>query len=259
MQPLATVEVRHYAGTALRHSHDHHQIVLPLQGRMAMEVEGREDAVDTGRAALLTAGERHLFSSGGENAFLVLDLPQRAEHERLWDHVLGKAFLNLDEDVTLLTRFIARESQDRGLDGLAAQHASDLLLSTLAKRLDLPLDRSQGPVARAASLMRAHFDQPLSLDWVADQAGLSLTALHSGFHRVYGMTPGRYLSHCRLEEVRRLLADSDLPLAQIAQATGFGDQSALGRAFKREEGMTLLAYRRQFRHKKAVFGSRPLP
>ena len=51
----------------------------------------------------------------------------------------------------------------------------------------------------------------------------------------------------RIGHVRKWLAESDLPIADLALRAGYADQSALTRAMQRLTGLTPAAYRRQTR------------
>lgn len=52
---------------------------------------------------------------------------------------------------------------------------------------------------------------------------------------------------CRLDRVRRLLADTDLSITEIVAVSGFSSPDALSRAVQRAEGTTPLKLRRKFR------------
>ena len=59
------------------------------------------------------------------------------------------------------------------------------------------------------------------------------------------MPPYRCLLHCRVTKVRELLSIGDRPLAEIAAAAGFADQSHMTNVFKRLTGTTPLAFRNE--------------
>jgi hypothetical protein len=63
------------------HSHDFHQVVLPLVGCLELGVGGRGGQVVGLTGALLTSGERHAFAASARNEFLVLDLPHAVVEE----------------------------------------------------------------------------------------------------------------------------------------------------------------------------------
>ena len=76
LQPL--FEVRRYNGDVVTHSHDFHQVVLPLEGRLSMVVSGTEGYVSSDSVALVAACESHSFTGSKSNSFLVTDIPTRS-------------------------------------------------------------------------------------------------------------------------------------------------------------------------------------
>jgi AraC-like DNA-binding protein len=62
------------------------------------------------------------------------------------------------------------------------------------------------------------------------------------FKRVAAMTPGQYLRDCRIRAATVLMR-AGMPLAEIAAATGFADQSHLTRLFKAAKGLSPGIYR----------------
>ena len=66
------------------------------------------------------------------------------------------------------------------------------------------------------------------------------------FRRFQRCTIGEYIRQLRIERACRQLHASDEPLATIASAVGFSDQSHFSRTFKRLIGMTPAGYRATF-------------
>jgi transcriptional regulator of acetoin/glycerol metabolism len=91
---------------------------------------------------------------------------------------------------------------------------------------------------RVCDYIESHFDQRISLDSLAAMAGLSRDHFARAFHQSVGMPPHGYLLRRRLDHVEQLLRETQLPLSQIAVATGFSDQSHLARHFRRQTGMS---------------------
>ena len=64
------------------------------------------------------------------------------------------------------------------------------------------------------------------------------------FRRVAGQTPHAYLSHCRIDQAKRLLESPELQVKTIAARVGFRDQHYFAKAFARHTGQTPTQYRR---------------
>jgi transcriptional regulator GlxA family with amidase domain len=86
-----------------------------------------------------------------------------------------------------------------------------------------------------------------SLEALSERAGFSVRHLTRVFQRELGVTPGRYIERVRVEAAKLRLQRSDEPLASVAQATGFGSDETMRRAFWRELSTTPAAYRARFR------------
>lgn len=100
---------------------------------------------------------------------------------------------------------------------------------------------------RAIELLQARYAEPLRLDELARAAGLSPNQLTRVFRAGTGLTPHAYLTDLRLQRSRALLRRSDMPLAEVAAATGFADQAHWQRHWLRRHACTPGAYRRQLR------------
>jgi AraC family transcriptional regulator len=100
-------------------------------------------------------------------------------------------------------------------------------------------------VQRVNDFVQAHICQDLCLDDLARQAGFSAYHFARLFRRTTGESPHQFVLRQRIERARALLDRPDMPLAQVALATGFAHQSHLTKHFKRQVGLTPSAYRRE--------------
>ena len=104
----------------------------------------------------------------------------------------------------------------------------------------------QGPsdarvLAPVLELLRDTFSERLTLEQMAAAAKLTPFQLIGAFNRTIGLTPHAYLTQVRLRAAIRHLT-AGRPLIEAAIASGFYDQSALTKHFKRTFGMTPLQY-----------------
>jgi AraC family transcriptional regulator len=102
-------------------------------------------------------------------------------------------------------------------------------------------------VGRARELLHDRFQENLGLAEIAAEVGVHPVYLASTFRRHFGQTVGDYLRRLRVEFACKQLTTGRAPLAEIALAAGFTDQSHFGRVFKRHLGTTPRAYREQVR------------
>ena len=102
-------------------------------------------------------------------------------------------------------------------------------------------------IHRTVQYMQLNYGAKTSLEDIARSVYLSPTYLCRLFKRKMGVTIMQFYTTLRIDKCKDLLTATDLPLSEIAQETGFGDQSHFTKVFKRTVGMTPLAYRRKAR------------
>lgn len=132
----------------------------------------------------------------------------------------------------------------------------------LAKRLVLFLRRSGNQAQFSAALQRQehepprlqelcrfvleHLDEPLPVLRLAQKMGMSVRTLSRFCKQHFTESPAELVRRLRVDEARRLLEETSLPLKAITQRTGLGDSSTLWRVFTAQLGVTPAAYRERF-------------
>ncbi|EFH80472.1 AraC family transcriptional regulator [Ktedonobacter racemifer] len=87
-------------------------------------------------------------------------------------------------------------------------------------------------IARAVKRLRQDFDQPLHVEQIAQELGMSVSGLHSHFKAVTAMSPMQFQKRLRLQEARRLMLNEDLDAASAAYRVGYNDASHFNREYK---------------------------
>jgi AraC-like DNA-binding protein len=96
---------------------------------------------------------------------------------------------------------------------------------------------------RAIEFMNDNCGRELSLAEIAGAAYLSEFHFSRLFKKIIGSTPHAYLASLRIERARRLLAESDLPIAEVGAEVGYASQSHFTKIFREATGMTPRAFR----------------
>lgn len=123
------------------------------------------------------------------------------------------------------------------------------LLSAHSSWLDVREDRRDPGVIRDARLARvveymgAHLAEPLTLEDLAAEAGVSKFHFTRLFRQGAGTTPYALLVQMRMEAARRMLATTDLGVAEVAASCGFARSAHFGTAFTKRFGMSPTAFR----------------
>lgn len=87
-------------------------------------------------------------------------------------------------------------------------------------------------IARAVAFLRQNFDQPLRMEELAGELGVSVSGLHHHFKAVTAISPLQYQKQLRLQEARRLMLSEDFDAASAAYRVGYNDASHFNREYK---------------------------
>lgn len=93
------------------------------------------------------------------------------------------------------------------------------------------------PITTAVQLLRKDFDQPLKIERIASEVGMSVSGFHQHFKTVTAMSPLQFQKQLRLQEARRLMLGEHLDAASAASRVGYDDASHFNREYKRFFGL----------------------
>lgn len=138
-----------------------------------------------------------------------------------------------------------------GAEDAAVSHARlsgyiyEILVTLLDSFRKMPErgDPKADAVTDAISYIRDHIAEELDTQTLANRAFMSRTYFSALFTQFCGVPPHEYIITLRINRVKKLLADTDLPVWRIAELTGFSDASALARMFRMRCGVNPRTYR----------------
>lgn len=99
----------------------------------------------------------------------------------------------------------------------------------------------------ALQIMQDTLEDPVTINELTDQIGLSPRHLERLFKETFHQTPARFYKSMRSKRAQIMIEETHLPLAHIAAATGFGSTNSLCAAIKQDTQMTPSQLRRQKR------------
>ncbi len=149
---------------------------------------------------------------------------------------------------------------DMMLDLIRARHGTELALRVAGAFLYEPvhgpavpqqslparrLARADPALGQAIAIMERSVEDAPAVAMIARRVGLSQRRLEMLFADRLGISPGRFFRDLRLDEARRMVTDTRLPLQEVALRSGFSGQVAFARAFRARFGTTATALRRQ--------------
>jgi len=91
-------------------------------------------------------------------------------------------------------------------------------------------------IARAVDRLRQDFNQPLRIETIAQELGMSVSGFHHHFKAVTAMSPLQFQKQLRLQEARRLMLGENLDATTAAYRVGYDDASHFNREYKRQFG-----------------------
>lgn len=156
-----------------------------------------------------------------------------------------------NNDVLPCMRKILTEMQNREsnfqilcqayMDIIVVQLMRNASVSAVPIHSRLPANRQCATVKR---YIDHHYKENLTLDELAEKVSISKYHMAHAFKREYGVSPINYIIDCRIQEGKRLLAETDLAPSQIASILGFSSSSYFCKTFSNIEGTSPTEYRK---------------
>ncbi|WP_151734828.1 helix-turn-helix transcriptional regulator [Paenibacillus tengchongensis] len=157
----------------------------------------------------------------------------------------------------LLPGLLAGSGQARQLTELSRELRSSAvwrqqrLFEEMLQMLDLARqDESSNHAAeiaeRTEAYIREHYADPLTNLVLAEELHFHYNYLARCMKRVYGLTPMEYLTDYRLEQAKLLLLKTELPVAAVAERTGFESIAYFSRRFTHKVGLSPLRFRKRY-------------
>lgn len=152
------------------------------------------------------------------------------------------------------TGYTAAELLDRMLSGTRVTPQPYLIppLGVETRQSTDTLAIEDEDVALALRIIRERAREGIDVGDVLRAVPISRRVLESRFKKLVGRTPHAEILRVRLLRVQQLLVETDLPIATIAQRTGFVHAEYLTVAFKRESGLAPSVYRSTYRRQGQV-------
>jgi len=235
------LEVRSYSVENPHHDHDFAQWVLPVHGRMEIDVNGHGGYIDHSLAALVAPGSVHSQLTDASSRFLVLDCSSTLLESVQMERLAKRIYVPIPAATRRLIEFadlIGNEQLAAGTTPLAT-----LLVSSFGAESSAESSILQPLIARVRAYPAGEWNNQA----MARVANMSLSQLHQRFRQVFAKSPQAWLTELRINDAQRWLRSTALPISDIALRSGFSDQAALTRAMQRVCSTTPAVYRKTHR------------
>jgi AraC-like DNA-binding protein len=87
-------------------------------------------------------------------------------------------------------------------------------------------------IVKAVERLRQDFDQPVRIEDLAQELGMSISSFHQHFKSVTALSPLQFQKRLRLQEARRLMLGEDLDATSAAYRVGYNDAAHFNREYK---------------------------
>jgi AraC-like DNA-binding protein len=195
---------------------------------------------------------------------LVGEVMLESGHAALRDHTNARAIdvslldANLLDAFVRLTRLLDAPDEARVLGPLITREIIyRLLVGEQGGRLrHLAILRGYtSSIAQAVARLRHDFDQPLRIEQMAQELGMSVSGLRQHFKAVTAMSPSQFQKQLRLQEARRLMLSEDLDAQAAAYRVGYNDASHFNREYKSLFGIPPIRDVQRLREEALAFSS----
>jgi AraC-like DNA-binding protein len=253
------------------HTHKHHELLYCTAGAGGQYTERRQFALRAGDLFFFPAGMRHcsLFGRGQKFDCFVLDFhsglftPALAGDQEALDVVAKMAAFEGKVPLSAAGGQQVHEILDALLGEFRrkerAYHAvlkmlSLRLLITLARDAEFhrqglhvcPPPSHDDMIREVLQYLEVFYMNAVSVESVLEFCPMSRSHFHAVFKRTTGRTLVAYLTELRLKKAEEQLRNSETPIAEIAERTGFKTSSYFGLLFRRSTGLSPGDYRRRF-------------
>ena len=227
-----------------RHRHASSHFVLVVRGVYITEARNQDALYGPGTLIYNPTGTAHRDRfDGGQGAFLTIT-PSPSVARLLDACVPVPLIIHHAQAIAAAIRTRKLLLQDGLLQPELLDDCCLDLAGTMSDGFETETRHLPSWLVKARELMRDCCLAGITVGAVANRVGVHPVHLARAFRRYFHVSPGEYLSRCRISRARELLQTTTLPLTEIAIETGFSEQSHLTHAFRRETAMTPAAYRR---------------
>ena len=256
---LLNVASSRYGGDwhSVPHTHDHTELFFIVSGKGQFLIQDQVFPVDVNNLVIINPNVAHTEDSLNAQPLEYIVLGIEGVELATSENSNGQ-FCILDHfeslEISSCMRNILREMELRntGYEDICQAYMEILIIrlmrsTSLAVQSEPQVISGNRQCAVARRYIDLHFKESLTLEQLADEVHMNKYYLSHAFKREYGVSPINYMISRRVEESKYLLAETDLPMSQIAQLLGFSSLSYFSQVFRRSQNISPMEYRKNTR------------
>jgi AraC-like DNA-binding protein len=244
----------------LRNAYNPHfqALAISVAGRIQSDLSARESArrerlfaCTLGRLSkgesqgLLVFDRRGQFLTADARGSFALSEMDLMPNTDVYTRIAGLDVISINDDAhSALPDWLPRDWLEPVIDG--GERIGTLVIIPDALRRKAAVYRgglARYKLRRATEFVDANLDRAIHLEDMARVAEVSLYHFHRQFKKTTGLTPHQFIVKRRIEQAKVLLAQSNLPIIDVAARVGFLDQSHFTAIFRKLTSMTPRIYR----------------
>lgn len=268
--PIKIGQVRSTAPNAIlfpHHWHEHMEFLFFVSGKAAIECGNKPFVFEGGELAVINSNELHYgVSHTSDLVYYVMIVDIELLHSHSADAVETKFItpiranrilfqnqIRQDTDVQACMRELINEleHQSLGYELSIKSHLYRLLSILIRKYVAAATDREafnsrQRDLERMAPIfhyINEHYQHKLTVEILADQAGLSRFHFSRLFKQLTDKSLMEYINMIRIHKSERLLQHTSMTISEVAMTTGFNDIYYFSRTFKKMKQVSPTVWR----------------
>lgn len=238
---------------------DDYYIMYISGGSLSVTLGTQTQKAEVGDLVLFHNGDLQHYSSDGNSTFKYYWIHFTGYAA---DHVLracgftrtGIYHVGLNDNVIQcfnnhFADFYGKPVENTYMEISAAAHLMEIftVMRGILDGHDVKSGSAEQKVFASAKYINENYTLPLSVEELAAHQGLCSGYYSKMFVRFLGSSPQSYLIRIRLQNACMLLRQSDMSVAQISSAVGYGDPLYFSRVFRKNIGVSPAEYRRMYR------------
>lgn len=222
------------------------------RGTFFLELKDGKYEAHAGQIAFFDCCQPHYYHASDDLEFYYvhLDGPQAHELCRYINQSSGLIIEGENNDAILhMMEDMVTFYQDGGSESVFETSARIYqMLMLLNNPVQSPrLKKNDDSMSRVVSYIRSHVGKRITLQEMADIAGLSLYYFSHLFKEMTGQSPNEFVIYSRIDRAKALLLTSDLSIAEISREVGYPNSSNLITLFTKRVGCPPAQFRKENR------------
>jgi AraC-like DNA-binding protein len=268
--PLSVFECSHYANDERRHTHEFCELVIVKSGRALHTTDVSQYEIKSGDVFIIPKGSFHKYTEVND-LFLInvlydpvsLPLPVMDMNDFVFFNIMfrkKKDFRKSDLDLLLSLNQTQLEEIIKLSTNISDQRnpyepgtqfgslAAFMRMIVLLSKWHYKEQDTHGhyyTVGKVLEYLNKHYLERVDMDKLARLSAMSRRTMFRHFVKAAGCTPGVYLCRLRIRHAADMLAQTSVPIKEIAQCCGFCDSNYFSKQFKKIMSTSPLRYRKQ--------------